>query len=161
MLPTILLAAANTAPWFVIGGVVLAVLAMLMVIVVFVYGNLWFQAYMSRASVGIWDLIGMSFRQVPARMIVQAKIMAIFSGPNLPPEFTTWHSQALLWFVTNGTVQGRGFVYLNAGGFNLSGTVTTPNVQLTGGALVGNNVVHGGFTWVNGDWNGASSVTPG
>jgi uncharacterized protein YqfA (UPF0365 family) len=76
----ILFAAANTAPWLIIGGVIVAGFAVLMVIVVFVYGSLWFQAYMSRAAVSIWDLIGMSFRQVPARMIVQAKIMAMQSG---------------------------------------------------------------------------------
>jgi uncharacterized protein YqfA (UPF0365 family) len=76
----ILFAAVTTAPLLIIGGVIVAGFAVLMVIVVFVYGSLWFQAYMSRASVGIWDLIGMSFRQVPARMIVQAKIMAMQSG---------------------------------------------------------------------------------
>jgi uncharacterized protein YqfA (UPF0365 family) len=75
-----MLFAANVAPWFVIGGIVLVIFAVLMVILVFVYGNLWFQAYMSRAGVTIWDLIGMSFRQVPARMIVQSKVMAVQSG---------------------------------------------------------------------------------
>jgi len=67
-------------PWLIVGGVALVVLAVLFVIVVLVYGNLWFQAYMSSARVGIVDLIGMSFRQVNARLIVQAKIMAMQSG---------------------------------------------------------------------------------
>lgn len=44
------------------------------------YGNLWFQAYMSSADVTFTSLIGMTFRQVPARMIVTAKIMAGQSG---------------------------------------------------------------------------------
>lgn len=37
------------------------------------------------------------------------KIMAAFSGPNLPPELTTWRNQTLLWFVTNDAVQGKGW----------------------------------------------------
>jgi hypothetical protein len=35
--------------------------------------------------------------------------MAAFSGPNLPPELTTWRNQTLLWFVTNDSVQGKGW----------------------------------------------------
>jgi hypothetical protein len=36
-------------------------------------------------------------------------IMAIFTGPDLPPELTTWHNQVLVWFVTNGEKQGKGW----------------------------------------------------
>jgi uncharacterized protein YqfA (UPF0365 family) len=44
------------------------------------YGNLWFQAYMSSADVSMLALIGMGFRQVNSRVIVQAKIMAAQAG---------------------------------------------------------------------------------
>jgi len=71
---------ATATPWLIVGGVALVVFAVLIVILVLVYGNLWFQAYMSSARVGIVDLIGMSFRQVNARLIVKAKIMAMQSG---------------------------------------------------------------------------------
>lgn len=37
------------------------------------------------------------------------KIMAIFSGPNSPPEITTWHNKVLVWFVTNGQQQAKGW----------------------------------------------------
>jgi len=37
------------------------------------------------------------------------KIMAIFSGPNLPPELTTWRNQVLVWFVADGKNQGKGW----------------------------------------------------
>jgi hypothetical protein len=37
------------------------------------------------------------------------KIMAIFSGPNIPPELTTWRNQVLVWFVTDGKNQGKGW----------------------------------------------------
>ena len=36
-------------------------------------------------------------------------IMAIFSGPNIPPELTTWHNQVLVWFVSDSEKQGKGW----------------------------------------------------
>jgi uncharacterized protein YqfA (UPF0365 family) len=66
--------------WWIMGGIVLAVFAGLVVIVVLVYWNLWFQAYMCNANVSLLSLVGMSFRQVDARLIVQAKIMSMQAG---------------------------------------------------------------------------------
>ena len=37
------------------------------------------------------------------------KIMAIYSGPKIPPELTTWTNQTLVWFVTDGKNQGKGW----------------------------------------------------
>jgi hypothetical protein len=37
------------------------------------------------------------------------KIMAVFSGPTLPPELVTWSNQVLVWFVTDGKNQGKGW----------------------------------------------------
>jgi len=37
------------------------------------------------------------------------KIMAVYSGPNIPPELTTWGNQVLVWFVTDGKNQGKGW----------------------------------------------------
>lgn len=70
-------------PWgtmFAISSVLAVVFLIVMAIVVLAYGKLWFQAYMSGADVSIWSLIGMGFRQVPPRVIVQAKIMAYQAG---------------------------------------------------------------------------------
>jgi hypothetical protein len=36
-------------------------------------------------------------------------IMAGFSGPKIPPELTTWGNQVLVWFVTDGKNQGKGW----------------------------------------------------
>ena len=36
-------------------------------------------------------------------------IMAIISGGEVPPVFTTWRNQVLVWFVTNENVQGAGW----------------------------------------------------
>ena len=44
------------------------------------FGKVWFQAYMSSADVSMLALVGMWFRQVNMRIIVQAKIMAAQSG---------------------------------------------------------------------------------
>ena len=44
------------------------------------YGELWFRSYMVGADVSIWSLIGMGFRQVNPRIIVESKIMAAGAG---------------------------------------------------------------------------------
>jgi uncharacterized protein YqfA (UPF0365 family) len=74
-----LLFAAQPLPWL-IGGVVLVVFAAILAIILLNYGSIWFQAYMSSANVSLLSLVGMSFRKVNARVIVQAKIMAVQSG---------------------------------------------------------------------------------
>ncbi len=66
--------------WAIVGVVVLLLFAALMVVIVFLYGGLWFHAFVSGANVSMQSLIGMSFRQVNARVIVQAKIMATQAG---------------------------------------------------------------------------------
>ena len=59
---------------------VVCLFAVFAVIVGLMYGAIWFQAYMSNANISMWSLIGMSLRQVDARMIVQAKITAVQAG---------------------------------------------------------------------------------
>lgn len=63
------------------GVSILAVIALLaLVYFIFLYGKLWFQAFMSDADVSFASLVGMGFRQVNPRIIVQAKIMAAQAG---------------------------------------------------------------------------------
>ncbi|MEC8338478.1 MAG: flotillin-like protein FloA [Planctomycetota bacterium] len=57
-----------------------ALIALLSIIVLMLYGKLWFRAYMSGAHVRMVSLIGMTFRQVTPRVIVEAKIMAVQAG---------------------------------------------------------------------------------
>jgi|YNPNPStandDraft_1061719.scaffolds.fasta_scaffold03601_2 uncharacterized protein YqfA (UPF0365 family) len=74
---------AQAAPWWafwLVVGIIGVILLITFVIVILAYGALWFQAYMSSARVSMWSLIGMSFRQVNARLIVQAKIMSVQAG---------------------------------------------------------------------------------
>lgn len=48
-----------------------------------VYGKLWFQGFMSSADVTLWHLVGMGFRRVNPRVIVTAKVMAKQAGLNI------------------------------------------------------------------------------
>jgi uncharacterized protein YqfA (UPF0365 family) len=74
--------------WPLVVGAIVIVVALVLLIVVLAYGKIWFQAYMSNARVSLMSLVGMSFRQVNARVIVQGKIMAMQAGvgndPNSP-----------------------------------------------------------------------------
>ncbi len=74
-----ILFAAGPLPW-VVGVVVLGVLAAIVAGVILKYGGLWFRAYMSSTNISLLSLIGMSLRRVDARLIVQAKIMAVQAG---------------------------------------------------------------------------------
>ncbi len=76
----------------------------IMAIAFAMYGNLWFQAYMSRADVSLLSLIGMGFRQVNSRVIVNAKIMATQAGldTNRKNGITTQRLEA--HYLANGNV---------------------------------------------------------
>jgi uncharacterized protein YqfA (UPF0365 family) len=67
------------------GAALLLVVIFVFALVVFNYGKLWLQAFMSNAYVGFPSLIGMSLRQVHARTIVEAKIMAMQAGVGTDP----------------------------------------------------------------------------
>ena len=58
----------------------LIVFAAIVAVIVLNYGGIWFRAYMSSANISLLSLIGMSFRRVDARVIVQGKIMAVQAG---------------------------------------------------------------------------------
>src|SRR5690242_10908234 len=71
--------------WMLAVAADLVVVIFLFIIAMLAYGKLWFQAYMSNARVSMVSLIGMGFRQVNARTIVQAKVMAMQSGIDSDP----------------------------------------------------------------------------
>ncbi|MFO0903283.1 MAG: flotillin-like protein FloA [Pirellulales bacterium] len=53
------------------------------------YFRLWIQSALTDADVSIWDLLGMTFRKVDARVIVRSKIMAVQAGLADDKELTT------------------------------------------------------------------------
>jgi len=61
-------------------GLVLGLFALTLLLLIFNYGQLWFQAFWSKAPVTFLELLGMSLRKVNARTIVQARIMATQAG---------------------------------------------------------------------------------
>lgn len=61
-------------------GIVLGIIGLAMMLMIFNYGQIWFQAYWSKAAVTFLELLGMSLRKVNARTIVQARIMATQAG---------------------------------------------------------------------------------
>ncbi len=71
-------------PWwmFVVYAIVAIALMVGLVLLIFIpiYGKMWFQAFMSDADVSFTSLVGMGFRQVNPRVIVQAKIMTAQAG---------------------------------------------------------------------------------
>jgi len=71
--------------WLYAVGGVAAFLFLIFLLLVMTYGKLWFQAYMSSARVSLLSLVGMSLRKVDARVIVQAKIMAMQAGVGTNP----------------------------------------------------------------------------
>ena len=61
--------------------IVAVVIALLIVAVVLLsYARLWIQCWLTQARIGIFDLIGMTFRKVDPRIIVRSKIMAVKAG---------------------------------------------------------------------------------
>jgi uncharacterized protein YqfA (UPF0365 family) len=68
------------------GLAVVLIVGFVLVIVMFSYGKLFVQALMSNAYVSFLSLVGMSLRQVHARTIVEAKIMAIQAGVGGDPD---------------------------------------------------------------------------
>jgi uncharacterized protein YqfA (UPF0365 family) len=60
--------------------IVIALIVLFAFILFAKYFNLWIQAKMTHANVGIFDLVGMSFRKVNPNIIVRSKIMAIQAG---------------------------------------------------------------------------------
>jgi uncharacterized protein YqfA (UPF0365 family) len=75
--------------------VIAALIAILVVgIIILNFFGLWFQALMSKADVSLVQLIGMRFRKVPAKAIVESKIMGIKAGLELGTEDLEAHYMA-------------------------------------------------------------------
>ncbi len=67
--------------WVILAVVIIFALVALVIIAQFF--NLWFQAFLSGASVSFIDLIGMKFRKVDPRIIVLNRIQAVKAGLNV------------------------------------------------------------------------------
>ena len=99
-------AAPATPRLWVVLVVVLLIVVFALFVVMLTYGKLWFQAYMSNARVSMFSLIGMSLRQVNARVIVQAKIMAMQAGVGTDPHTGITTRRLEAHYLAGGNVPG-------------------------------------------------------
>jgi len=77
----------GSAPLIELGtnAAVVVLFCLLLIVAVFAnYFRLWIQSFLTGAGITIWDLIGMTFRQVNKDVIVKSKIMAGFDAPYVP-----------------------------------------------------------------------------
>jgi uncharacterized protein YqfA (UPF0365 family) len=88
------------------GIMVLIGIAIVLGMLVMLYGNIWFQAYMSNARVSMVSLVGMSLRQVNARVIVQSKIMAMQAGIANDPSAGITTRRLEAHYLAGGNVPG-------------------------------------------------------
>jgi uncharacterized protein YqfA (UPF0365 family) len=75
----------------------LLAIGLIAIVLLFIIANffgLWFQALMSKADVSLLALLGMRFRKVPAKVIVEAKIMGIKAGLQLSTQELEAHYMA-------------------------------------------------------------------
>ncbi len=85
---------------------VLLVFAVILLIVVSVFGKLWVRAYMSSADVRWHSLIGMAFRQVNAKTIVNAKVMASQAGLSIDRRHGVTTERLEAHYLAGGNVMG-------------------------------------------------------
>jgi uncharacterized protein YqfA (UPF0365 family) len=75
-----MLAAIDTTVPVIIGIVILLIVGLIVFAVFANYFRLWVQSVTTGASIGILDIIGMTFRKVNPNVIVRSKIMAVQAG---------------------------------------------------------------------------------
>ena len=90
----------------VVGLVVLGLIMLVLAFVVLKYGSLWFQAFMSRADITLWSLVGMGLRQVDPKMILTAKVMAVQAGLSVQRRDGISTARLEAHFLAGGDVMG-------------------------------------------------------
>jgi len=101
-----LLAADESLGAFLITTGVLGVFLITGILVISMYGKLWFQAYMSGADISLTSLVGMTFRQVNPRVTVTAKVMASQAGLDIDRQSGIATSRLEAHYLAGGDVMG-------------------------------------------------------
>jgi uncharacterized protein YqfA (UPF0365 family) len=68
------------SPAWVVGGIVVGFLLFIVLVLFLTQLNLWVRCVTTGAGIGFFDLVGMTLRKVPPRVIVEAKIMLLKAG---------------------------------------------------------------------------------
>ncbi|WP_022665765.1 flotillin-like protein FloA [Desulfospira joergensenii] len=71
--------------------IIAGILGLVLFYFIFSYINLWIQALVSGARVGLLNIIFMRFRKVPPKLIVESKIMAVKAGLEIPTDSLESH----------------------------------------------------------------------
>jgi uncharacterized protein YqfA (UPF0365 family) len=71
--------------------IIAGIIGLVLFYFIFSYVALWLQALVSGASVGLLNIIFMRFRKVPAKLIVESKIMAVKAGIDIPTDSLESH----------------------------------------------------------------------
>jgi uncharacterized protein YqfA (UPF0365 family) len=71
--------------------IIAGIIGLVLFYFIFSYISLWLQALVSGASVGLFNIIFMRFRKVPAKLIVESKIMAVKAGIEIPTDSLESH----------------------------------------------------------------------
>src|SRR5258707_1590601 len=87
---------------YLIVGAFIFLLAIVFVVIFARYFSLWIQCKMTKAGIGLLDLVMMSFRKVNTPVIVRGKIMAVQAGLSPPFPLTTRGAQAPFFFPRDG-----------------------------------------------------------
>jgi uncharacterized protein YqfA (UPF0365 family) len=70
----------GTSPWVYLALGIVLLFILVFVIFVMKFFNLWLQAYLTKADVSMFQIIGMWFRKVNPSVIVRGKVMAVQAG---------------------------------------------------------------------------------
>jgi uncharacterized protein YqfA (UPF0365 family) len=89
--------------YLIVAGI-LVFLVLVVAIVIFNFGAIWLQAYMSNARVSFFSLLGMKLRQIDLRTIVDAKIMAMQAGVGTDPHTGITTKRLEAHYLANGDV---------------------------------------------------------
>ena len=98
--------AANGISLVFIGLFLVCFLLFVVAIAGLIYGKLWFQAYMSGADVSFPALVGMGFRQVNSRQIVDVKVMAAQAGLDISRKHGISTQRLEAHYLAGGNIMG-------------------------------------------------------
>lgn len=71
--------------------IIAGIIGLVLFYLIFSYLSLWLQALVSGAKVGLINIIFMRLRKVPAKLIVESKIMAVKAGIEIPTDSLESH----------------------------------------------------------------------
>jgi uncharacterized protein YqfA (UPF0365 family) len=111
----------------IVGVIVVGIVALIIFAFIFQFINLYVQALLSNARVGIWEMVGMKLRKVDLRTVVINRIRAVKAGMDIPTNALETHYLAggRLSNVVSAIIAARGaridLPWLTAAAIDLAG----------------------------------------